>query len=180
MSHRLTESEQRFLNELYAKMRTPMYNLAIRTLRQKSLAKDAVQETMLIASKRINVLKKSSNPQGWLMNTLKYVLDSFRRARSMHNRFFLVDNSIDSMQELVPDPKADKLNPDVLYAGMIGEEDYHILRRIGIEGASISEVAAELGVSLPTVRKRIQRAKNRFRKQYERQIGMVKRKNKKN
>ena len=69
---------------------------------------------------------------------------------------------------------------EALYAGMISEEDYHILRRIGIEGASISEVAAELGVSLPTVRKRIQRAKNRFRKQYERQIGMVKRKNKKN
>lgn len=52
MSHRLTESEQRFLNELYAKMRTPMSNLAIGTLRQNSLAKDAVQETMLIASKK--------------------------------------------------------------------------------------------------------------------------------
>jgi len=33
-------------------MRTPMSNLAIGTLRQNSLAKDAVQETMLIASKK--------------------------------------------------------------------------------------------------------------------------------
>lgn len=156
-----------------------MFKLAIKTLRQNSLANDAVQETMLIACKKINALKNSPNPRGWLINTLKHVLNRFQKARGMHNRFFLLDHSIDSTQELIPDAKAHKPNPDLLYEGLISEEDYYILRRIGVEGDSINELAAELGISLPTARKRIQRAKDRFRKQYAGQIELVKRRNKK-
>ena len=98
------------------------------------------------------------------------MLGNFRKALRVHNRFFLADNS---PLENITDSKAHHLNPDLLYEGLINGEDYFILRRIGIDGCSTKELPDELGISSATARKRIQRARERFRKQYAEHIDEI-------
>ena len=50
---RLSDSDRGLLNELYRETYVSMFNIAIRTLRNRPLAKDAMQETMRTACERI-------------------------------------------------------------------------------------------------------------------------------
>lgn len=167
MRRRLSDSEQELLEQLYRETYKSMFNTAIRTLRNRSLAKDAMQEAMRIACERIDDLKASRNPHGWIINALRNVLGNFRKGLHVTNRFFVADNSL---LEGITDENADQINPDLLYDGLVSDEDYYILRRVGIDKCSSKELAAELGVSADTARKRIQRARDRFRRQYAREI----------
>lgn len=167
---RLSDSERELLEQLYRETYKSMFNTAIRTLRNRSLAKDAMQEAMRIACERIDDLKASRNPHGWIINALRNVLGNFRKGLHVTNRFFVADNSV---LEGHIDTKADQINPDLLYEGLVSEEDYYILRRIGIDGCTVKELADELSISSATARKRIQRARERFRKQYAQQIDVI-------
>lgn len=172
---RLTASDLGYIEGLYREMYTLMLNYAKRALLKESLAKEAVQETFVTACQHFDSLKSSPNPQGWLMNTLKYIILRIQETRNLHSRYLLLDNAALN----VADPKAHHPDPALLYDGLISQEDYYLLSRIGIDGYSILELADELGISLAACRKRIQRARERFRVQYGREIAQVE-KNKEN
>lgn len=167
---KLTALDQEYVEKLYLEMYTPMLNYAKGALLKESLAQEAVQETFLTACSLLDNLKSSPNPQGWIMNTLKHVIGKIKETRNIHNRYFLLD---DSALSVAADPKAHHPAPALLYDGLISQEDYRLLCRIGIDGYSILELSDELGISLAACRKRIQRARERFRAQYDREIAQI-------
>lgn len=173
---RLTTSDLEYIEGLYREMYTLMFYYAKRVLLKDALAEEAVQETFVTACQRLDGLKSSPNPQGWIMNTLKHITRRTQEARNLHSRYLLLDDSA----LRVADPKAHHKDPAVLYDGMISQEDYYLLSRIGIDSYSILELADELDISLAACRKRIQRARERFRRQYAHQIDAIEKKGKKN
>lgn len=174
---RLTTSDLEYIEGLYREMYTLMFYYAKKILLKEALAEEAVQETFITACQRLDSFKSSPNPQGWIMNTLKHVTNKIKETRNMHSRYFLLG---DSALSVMADPKAHHPDPALLYDGLISQEDYYLLSRIGVDGCSILELADELGISLATCRKRIQRARDRFRKQYAHQIEAIEKQGKKN
>jgi RNA polymerase sigma-70 factor (ECF subfamily) len=173
---RLTASDLEYIEGLYREMYTLMFYYAKKILLKEALAEEAVQETFVTACQRLDSLKSSPNPQGWIMNALKHVTNKIKETRNMHSRYFLLG---DSTLSVVADPKAHHPDPALLYDGLISQEDYYLLSRIGVDGYSILELADELDISLAACRKRIQRARERFRAQYGREIARVERNKKK-
>ncbi|NLW16393.1 MAG: sigma-70 family RNA polymerase sigma factor [Firmicutes bacterium] len=162
---KLTASDMEYIEGLYREMYTLLFSYAKRVLQKEALAEEAVQETFVTACQRLDSIKSSPNPQGWIMNTLKYITRRIQEARNLHSRYLFLDESALN----IPDPTAHYKDPALLYDGLVSQEDYYLLSRTGIDGCSTLELAKELGISLAACRKRIQRARERFRAQYGRE-----------
>ena len=119
------------------------YAHLIRTARSfvnADLAEDLVQETFLIAQKRLDHVVNSPNPTAWLVKTLRNVIGNTYQKR----RFIYT--------ELIP-------SVNDMYAGLIDDEALSLLIWIYCEDASYQDAADRLRISLQACKKRIQRAK---------------------
>jgi RNA polymerase sigma-70 factor (ECF subfamily) len=82
MTDQQSEQIERLYFELFAKMTA----YANSVLRNRALAEEAVQETFRIACMKPEALCDSPNPQGWLLVTLKNVLNNTVRSVVSANR----------------------------------------------------------------------------------------------
>lgn len=147
------------LHQLYVEHYSYLYRFA-RSFVNPDLAEDLVQETFLIAQKRLDRVTSSENPTGWLINTLKNVIGN-----TYQKRQFIYT-------ELSPDAIADEAGEYVhsindMYAGLIDDEALSLLIWIYCEDTSYQEAANRLGISLDSCKKRIQRAKQALKKAIE-------------
>ena len=107
------------LHQLYVEHYSYLYRFA-RSFVNPDLAEDLVQETFLIAQKRLDRVTSSENPTGWLINTLKNVIGN-----TYQKRQFIYT-------ELSPDAIADEAGEYVhsindMYAGLIDDEALSLL-----------------------------------------------------
>ena len=71
------------LRQLYIRHYNDLIRFA-RSFVKNDLAEDLVQETFLIAQKRLDRVLSSKNPTGWLINTLKNVIgNTYQRRQFM-------------------------------------------------------------------------------------------------
>ena len=54
-----------------------------------------------------------------------------------------------------------------LYSGILSEEDFRLLKRIVLDGWSYLDAAQELSITVDACRKRVQRSKEKIRKNLE-------------
>lgn len=159
----INEKYLKFIETLYIKNASLLFNYANIILSNASLAEEAVQETFVIACIKQHALENSPNPEGWLMNTLKNVCRNIQKNRN----YYLL--RILSLNESVLGTTA--LESDNLWEtnvqDFISKEDFMILKKIILDGYSYKDLAKELGISLEACKKRAQRAKQRFRKNYD-------------
>lgn len=139
------------LRQLYIEYYSYLVRLA-RSFVNQDLAEDLVQETFLIAQKRLNCVTDSINPAGWLVNTLKNVIGNTYQKRHFIYTQLILESIVDKSSEYVH-PVND------MYAGLIDEEALSLLVWIYCEGTSYQEAANRLDISLNACKKRIQRAK---------------------
>ena len=116
------------------------------------LAEDLVQETFLIAQKRLDSVLNSGNPTGWLVNTLKNVIGNTYQKRRFIYTELIPESLVDNTGEYV-------YSVNDMYAGLIDEESLTLLVWVYCEDSSCQEAANRLGISLDACKKRIQRAK---------------------
>ena len=128
-----------FLEALYNANYERLYIYAENLLFNAAYAEEAVQETFFEAVRKQDALMRHAKPEAWLMETLKNKIrvGSRRRART--------DGS--EQTQLLP------------------PEDYRLLCRITLEGATHLEVAKELGISVWSSQKRLQRIRKKLCKQ---------------
>ena len=76
--------------------------------------KRAVQDTFRIACTKVDELITSPNPKGWLMNTLKNVINNMKRSRARWLRvlFTSAEISEDSFGST-----NDEIDPEIMYGG---------------------------------------------------------------
>ena len=159
----INEKYLKFIETLYIKNASLLFNYANIILSNASLAEEAVQETFVIACIKQHALENSPNPEGWLMNTLKNVCRNIQKNRNYYlSRILSLNESVLGTTALESDNLWETNVQD-----FISKEDFMILKKIILDGYSYKDLAKELGISLEACRKRAQRAKQRFRKNYD-------------
>ena len=157
----LTGGQGRDIARLYKEMYDKLYTYAHAILREKELSEELVQETFRIACDKPSELLSSANPRGWLMNTLKNVMENTKRRRATMAKYIVAAEAVDIDQIKAPDPGG---NIDLLYSGLISDEEFQLVKRIAVDRYTMLEAAEELGIKVETCKKRVQRAKEKLRK----------------
>ena len=137
--------------QLYIKHYNYLVRFALK-FAKNDLAEDLVQETFLIAQKRLDRVLSSKNPTGWLINTLKNVIGNTYQRRQFIYTKLIPEMLIDESGEYVH-------SVNDMYAGLIDEEALSLLVWVYCEDVSYQDAAFRLGISLSACKKRIQRAK---------------------
>ena len=133
------------IEDLYRSTYNLMFEYARSALSNDSLAEEAVQEAFRIACQKPEALWNSPCPEGWLVKTLKNVINNTLRSQAKAAR--LLKDYIHSCQnELSVSEDLEEI--EILY-GDIGEsEELKLLKEMALEGKSYLEMAQARGISV--------------------------------
>lgn len=153
--------QRRRIEELYFEMFDKMMAYARSNLRNEALAEEAVQETFRIACQKPEQLCQSPNPQGWLVQSLKFTIRNIQKNQASAKR--LLEKYLETRTESAAFSE-DRIELQVLYKNVAQTEEFKLLTEMVIDGRSHLEMAESRGISVNACKKRVQRAKERLQK----------------
>jgi RNA polymerase sigma factor (sigma-70 family) len=122
-------------------------------------AEDAIQETLLIASRKIETLRQLHSFSAWLITILKrYCHHLFRK--------FNIDIHLQDTEwaEFIEDKPPQELRLDLIAALESLPEHYlQVILLRDFEERTISEIAAQLNENIPAIKSRLHRARTLVR-----------------
>ena len=145
--------------KLYNEMYTALHAYARRVLEDSALAEEAIQDAFCIACARRDQFLTSPNPQGWIMLTLKHVMQNTLRAQAKLRALLALDAGAEQTSG-----EPELMSVDLLFCDVSDSEDFRLLKQIALERCTILELSEELGVSVEACKKRVQRARKRLQK----------------
>lgn len=154
------------IEQLYREMYEVLYAYAKKALENPSLADESVQETFCIVCAKKEELLRSSNPKGWIMKTLKYVIQNTRRQRIKLKKLAILSLNSEESSLLTT---YDEENVDVLYGDESPREDFQLFKLIALKDYTMKEAADEFGISVEACKKRVQRMRKHLRKKLSRE-----------
>ena len=160
----MTEKE---LEKLYRKEYEALMRYALVQVKSKELAQDLVQDTFHELMNKRTKLADHPNQGGWLMETLKNKIKTYKRTRARYlERFVPLDAEL--LDESIPFPEEQlELNEVVCdLKKKLSEEDYYLFDRIVFQDASHLEVSKELGITVWASQKRLERIRRELEKDY--------------
>lgn len=154
-----------WFDELFVAHYADLYRFAIRRTVSRQDAEDLVAEVFTVAWRRLEDLPVGNETRLWLFGTARLILQnqwrSSRRQRHLFERLRRAATSGASNAQ----PSGPVGNTDVGDAmSQLPDGDREVLLLAAWEGLSSQEIAAVLGVTAETARKRLQRARSRLRK----------------
>ena len=149
--------EEDFIGKLYLELYETMFSMAFHKLHDEERIQEVIQETFLFAMYRREGLEHHPNPQGWLMNTLKFMISNERR-RAVNTRV-VCDESIYDYPAAVPEEPLE----DSLPIGLTEGERNILIWRFERQ-LSHREMAALLSITEVNCRNRLSRALKKCRK----------------
>lgn len=156
----LTNEQHDRILELHGEMHNSLYIYAKAALGNDALAEEAVQETFRIACGNPNKLLTSSNPNGWLMETLKYVIRNIRRNRA---RLSNLMTAAIPLEAVASEPSRQDMEFNAMCEEYVGKEDYRLLRMVTLDKYTMLEASQELGITVEACKKRVQRARKKLK-----------------
>gem|GEM_PF-2551531 len=156
----VNNKEHVFLEQLVTEMHDLLLNFARIKIHDYHSAYDVVQEAYLAAQKNIHKLILSENPQGWLIETLKYKVLHEKRTRA---KFFML---VEKLRATVSN-KAIPHDGESLIAECLKKDEYEVLHLLFIKGYDIKEIAEMLNISYEACKKRVQAAKRKLAKEIQ-------------
>lgn len=132
-----------------------LFRIALGWLHNKESAEDAVQDTFLIASQHMEVISIHSNPGGWLVQTLKFILKDRIRSESRSPEFVSMYDYELSVQD---DTSL------LMFLGNFSEKEQELLFLKYEMGYSIKQISSFLNEKEGTVKSRLFRLKNKIKK----------------
>lgn len=158
-------AQEEFFTALYKEMYPSLYKIALSAIHNEDVAQDLVQESFLIASRRLDNLLSCPSPKGWLIKTLRNVIGNTYKQRAKIADLFT------SLEDLGDNVGTEPDFPVWLeYQGIIDDGSLELLMWIYCDNLSYQEAADRLGISLNACKKRIQRAKEQFKKTFEKEL----------
>lgn len=157
MEERYLEQIEALYFECYKKLET----FAVCSLKNMSLAEEAVQETFRIACSKPESIAASPNPKGWLVNTLKYVISNIEKRQMVASK--IISDYLGDEIDKLPAP-VEQINLELLYGDVADSEEFKMIKAIALDGKSMIELAEELGITVAACKKRVQRAKKNLQK----------------
>lgn len=156
--------QKKWVADLYREMYELLLQYATGVLQNASQAEEAVQETFRIACDKHSQLMKSPNPQGWVMNTLKGVLQNQRRKNRKQSNLFVQMPEADLPRDGAPDPVA----LEILYGDVADRQEFQLLVAVS-EGETVKEIAQRMGISEDSCKKRVQRSRTYLKRVMEKE-----------
>lgn len=147
------------VEQLYKEMYPALHTYALRILEDPALAEEAIQDAFCIACAKREQALSNPKPRGWLMLTLKHVMQNMLRAQRKVQRLLFL-----TAGEEQPAEAPELLDVDVLFGDVSDSEDFRLLKRIALDQCTIVELAQDLGISVEACKKRVQRARKRLQK----------------
>ena len=158
----MNEIQRAFVEKLYLELAARLERYARSTLHDPQLAEEAVQDTFRVVCAKIDLVMRSTNPQGWVTNAMTLELKKIMASRARQ-----ADLMTRLAERASTDGSArDEPDPDLLYSNLSDDEDYILLRRYAESGRTIAEFAKLLGISPGACAKRLQRARKRLEKYF--------------
>ena len=147
------------LEQLYKETYPALQVYAMRILRNDAMAEEAIQDAFCIACAKRDQFLSSPNPQGWIMLTLKHVMQNMLRAQAKQQKHLSLDAGV-----ALPAGGPELVSVDVLFSDVSKSEDFQLLKRVALDHYTMPELAWELGISVEACKKRVQRARKRLQK----------------
>jgi phenylalanyl-tRNA synthetase alpha chain len=146
---------------------TMAFALAVNTLRDPALAQDVVQEAYLIAFRRLADLDEPAAFLGWLRRIVITTALNARRAR--RHTFLQLDDTpevpvLDETETRWSDRQRQRLAAALL---TLSSDERRLCDRRYHGGWSTARLASDAGVDEPAMRKRLQRIRDKLRKEIE-------------
>ena len=144
-----------------------VFGVALRVLRDDALAQDAAQETYLRAFRRVGVLEEDAAFLSWLRRIAVTVAINMRRAR--RTTFLRLDEGVDvpildELEARWSDAQRHQLAAALL---ILTPEERRLCDRRYHGGWTVGRLAREAGVDEAAMRKRLQRVRDKLRKDIE-------------
>lgn len=155
----MTFEQMRWIENLYLEMYDLLCQYANAALQDGLQSEEAVQETFRIACDKSEAILESPNPRGWVMNTLKWVLQNQLRKNQRQRGLFVQMTVPEEILEGEPDP----VPVELLYGNVAETKEFQLLRAVS-DGESIKELSKRLGISEDSCKKRVQRSRQYLRK----------------
>ncbi|MDQ1083966.1 MULTISPECIES: RNA polymerase sigma factor [Microbacterium] len=157
-------SEQAF-RALYRAYARPVYWVAFGLVADATDAEDVVQETFVVAWKKIPSLRlEGDSLLPWLATVCRLQAQNRLRARRRHSSHATLDHEIPAVVDVEAQVVQAQTVAAILAAvDRLSELDREIFRLCAAEGYGYEAAAAKLGVSHGTVRNRLSRIRSRVR-----------------
>ncbi|HYO52801.1 sigma-70 family RNA polymerase sigma factor [Archangium sp.] len=151
------KDRREFLSELYTAYGGSVYGRCRYLLKDATQAEDAMQEVFARALTHSDGLRAESSPLAWLMKiATHHCLNQLRAERAPWRRWF----ERDERARPEGDGGARKMETRELVRSLLSRVDVETQAAVvhyWVDGMTQEEVAAMLGRSVPTVRKRLER-----------------------
>ena len=164
----LSEQEQ-WMEALYRAQFHRLLLYAAAVMHNPDCARDVVQDTFHEALLHIDTLMTHSNPGGWLMQTLKYKLMEYQRANRRYlQRVLSLDGDLPAQPLYAPLRMEGEspLDQDALLRQIkqvLTDDEYLLLKRLTLDGASHLQVAKEFHISVYASQKRLERIRKKLK-----------------
>ncbi len=148
---------------LYKNNYSDMYYFAKKVLGSDDIAEDVVQETFLVAYRKLDDFLNCPSPKGWLFKALRHIIgDTYRKRARMVEVF-----SLSSDMELITN---DPANIILELENENNKTDLEMLFLVYCKRYTYQEISDMYGLSINAAKKRVQRAKTKLRKELDQSI----------
>lgn len=157
----MTEQQNAFIDQMFLEMYQNLFEYAYAQFSDEFLAEEAVQESFRIACQKPEDLCKSPNPKGWLKNVLKNVISNMKRSQSTAKR--ILSDYYSLLWDTLSEDEA-SISIELLYSDIEKLDEFQLVKSMVLDGKTYADLSREWGVSVPTCRKRMQRAREHLQK----------------
>ena len=154
------------LNRLIETHYQQMYHLALKVTRNQVLAEDVTQEACVQVLRRIGQFRSESRFNSWLSR----IVVNTALLRHRRDKRLVPTDEIFSSDEVSPEPQPEQvvINKELLektdrFLGQLREGDRELFVKRFVEGLSLQSISDETGLSLPALKSRFHRARNRLK-----------------
>lgn len=166
-------SEQSAQRELFGEIYVNNWSKLLRYAKANKscagVAEELVQDTFHDAWSKFNELVNHENIGGWLMQTLKNKMRNYTRARQRDAKVF--DEYVDRAEDIAaPDNFVNKIitvntlsTIQKFICDNFKDDDVVLFQRVIVEGKSHKDAAEELGITVWTSQKRLERIRKRIK-----------------
>jgi len=123
-------------------------------------AEEVVQEAFRIVCEK-GSLDQIEHPKTWLRKITEYVIKNRSREREKW-KAMLVD--VENLPDDFWGRHEDEPNIELEYAGVVSQDDLHLLKLLAVDGYTYVEAAREFKTTSEACRKRAKRAEDKLRK----------------
>lgn len=160
----IDKKQGQFFDELYQEMYYKLKREAYYLVRDEQMVQDILQETFLEAYRKIDVLYKHENPQGWLVNAVRYKSLPYRQKLSERLRQeFGEELDLSNLSELSGVDEYPFLIIEFMETALKKDESELVRKRV-LEEQPYKELAKEYGISEGACKMRVKRSLEKLRK----------------